>query len=434
MGVPDKLNPKGVKRIKDWQENNPNKKLTTKSAEVPVDDPPTRFTNAKRPHNDVWEVDIEELRFNPFNGRLGDWGPNTAVKYDQDKKALREKIQHYMLDNPDFSPTEAGELKGQLRRDGQTEPAVALADGTLIDGNTRLAALMDLNRPTMNVFFLPKEFPLLDAEAVEGFFSHEPEFVKGWNEYQRALDVMRKVRREAGAGVKGTPSEKEMERAMGHNRLKQYLEVVGLGASARGKDKGKHTKAIKLCRGVMAAETFVTRYNAVLPIKDKKDKNWLNDKREGGPGFTVFTSDILKTIELGHNSNAQQKIRQMIHSKLKTYAEGTQHDDENRITGVIRTLYRAIDKDPDFVDDVSISATTWHTGKTATALDEEISDTLKQVKTTKKQTAMATKLQKILGKMNQIKDKDLKKANKGKVKPIVKKIYEKAQHLRDKTK
>ena len=86
----------------------------------------------------------------------------------------------------------------------------------------------------------------------------------------------------------------------------------------------------------------------------------------------------------------------MVHSKLKTYAEGTQHDDENRITGVIRTLYRAIDKDPDFVDDVSISATSWHTEKTATALDEEITETLQTVKITKKQTAVATKLGKIL--------------------------------------
>ena len=36
--------------------------------------------------------------------------------------------------------------------------------------------------------------------------------------------------------------------------------------------------------------------------------------------------------------------------------------------------------------------------------------------------------------MNQIKDKDLKKANKGKVKPLAKKIYDKAKHFRDKTK
>jgi hypothetical protein len=433
MGIPRTLNKKGIKRIKDWQDDHPNSRFTSKTAHVPVDKPPTKFTNAKEDHNDVWEVDIEKLRFNPLNGRLVEWGVNVAVAIDQDKKTGREKIQHYMLDNPEFTPADADKLKNQLKRDGQTEPAVALADGTIIDGNTRFAALMDLNRSTVDVFFLPKEFPWLEAEAVEGFFSHDPAFVKGWNEYQRARDVMGKVRRETGDQ---NPNTKEMERAMGHRNLQEYLKIVDLGAEPRGKNKGKHTKAIKLCKGILAAEIFVKRYNTVLPAAKKKKVDWINNKADGGPGFTVFTSDILKTIELGNDDNTQQKIRLMVHSKLKTYAEEATHDKEGekRISAVIRTLYRAIDKDPDFVDDVSIGAATWYTKKTATALDEEISDTLKQVKTTKKQSAMADKLLAVLTKLDKIKDKDLKKANKGKVRPLAKQIYDKARHIREKTK
>ena len=91
MGVPKKLDKNGLDRIEKWKTNNPNRENHKKVAQVPVDLTLLEKTPGVDRFNDVWEVNLDQVRFNPFNGRLVGWS-GKAEKLDQDRLANRKKI------------------------------------------------------------------------------------------------------------------------------------------------------------------------------------------------------------------------------------------------------------------------------------------------------------------------------------------------------
>ena len=428
MGVPKKLDKNGLDRIEKWKTNNPNRENHKKVAQVPVDLTLLEKTPGVDRFNDVWEVNLDQVRFNPFNGRLVGWS-GKAEKLDQDKLANRKKISTHMLDNEHFTANDAKELRRQLKQDGQTQVAVALADGVIIDGNTRLAALMEMGKKTIDVFFLPEDFPMAEALRVEWYYSFHGSFVKPWGPYQRASSILHEVRSIANTKK---PTEKDMKDAMKDLELENLLKDVNMGPDRSGKltyDNGP----IHHCKALMEAEIYVKKYNEKVVGKIKHDVDWVDDTADGGPGFSVFMTDVLSTLEHAHNDVSEEKTRKIIHNRLRAHTKGELT--MSHIVDAIRPVKTALVKDHDeFLTNIPITAANW-SGKTISKTIEEEGDKVIQgAKSKKRSTKTQKKLEAILVKLELIKDKDLKKESKGILKPIVKKIFTKVQHIQKQVK
>ena len=77
------------------------------------------------------------------------------LKIDQEKQKNREKFAQYFLEDA-ITTNQAQKLKQQIARDGQRVPVVALADGVVLDGNSRLAEKTMRGDDSILVYFLPK--------------------------------------------------------------------------------------------------------------------------------------------------------------------------------------------------------------------------------------------------------------------------------------
>lgn len=87
----------------------------------------------------VVRVDIDDLRFNANLGRLILERLSGAQFEPPDDPAAQAEIQRLILEQQ-----EAKELKRHLEEEGQLQPGIVSADGTLINGNRRLAVLRNL--------------------------------------------------------------------------------------------------------------------------------------------------------------------------------------------------------------------------------------------------------------------------------------------------
>jgi hypothetical protein len=106
----------------------------------------------------VIRVDVKDLRFNVNLGRLI-LERISGAKLEPDDPKAQGEIQRLLLDQ-----TEAKELRSHIQEEGQLQPGIVSRDGTLINGNRRLAVLRSLWPETnderfkyMNVAVLPKD-------------------------------------------------------------------------------------------------------------------------------------------------------------------------------------------------------------------------------------------------------------------------------------
>lgn len=102
----------------------------------------------------VIRVNPNTLLLNPENNRLSgqlkDYTKKDSV-YADPTSVFSQKVLHKLL-----SETEQySELKEQLKILGQQEPGLITRDGLLVNGNTRVAALRDLNIDYVDVAVLP---------------------------------------------------------------------------------------------------------------------------------------------------------------------------------------------------------------------------------------------------------------------------------------
>lgn len=125
----------------------------------------------------VVRVDIDDLRFNANLGRLIlDRLSGARLEPPDDPKAQNE-IQRLILEQ-----AEAKALKIHIDEEGQLQPGIVSSDGTLINGNRRLAVLRGLWKETkddrfkyMRVAVLPKDATAAEMYLLEVNLQMTPE-------------------------------------------------------------------------------------------------------------------------------------------------------------------------------------------------------------------------------------------------------------------
>jgi hypothetical protein len=129
------------------------------------------WLKGKRRELDVYRVPIKLLYFNIENGRYADKmvqlrAENPGVDIDPRQDKWKETIWkmlkgEYPGTERDVEPFQR--LRGDLLDRQQLRPGVVLFDGGVLDGNRRLAALLDLRRSEKN----PTRFEYLDAVILD---------------------------------------------------------------------------------------------------------------------------------------------------------------------------------------------------------------------------------------------------------------------------
>ncbi|WKZ32814.1 MAG: hypothetical protein QY316_13045 [Thermodesulfobacteriota bacterium] len=125
------------------------------------------WIKGKRQELDVYRVPTKYLFFNIENGRYADKmvqlrADNPGVEIDPKKEKWKDKIWkmlkgEYPGTDRDIDPFK--KLRSDLAGRLQLKPGVVLFDGGVLDGNRRLAALLDLQKTEPN----PTRFEYLDA-------------------------------------------------------------------------------------------------------------------------------------------------------------------------------------------------------------------------------------------------------------------------------
>jgi len=141
------------------------------------------WLGGKRQEIDVYRIPIKHLYFNIENGRYADKmiqlkADNPGVEIDPRETKWRNSI--WQMLKGEYKGTEADKeaftrLRADILARQQLRPGVALSDGGVLDGNRRLAVLLDLHaneaNPTRHEYFdgviLPEETSEDDRWRIE---------------------------------------------------------------------------------------------------------------------------------------------------------------------------------------------------------------------------------------------------------------------------
>jgi hypothetical protein len=131
------------------------------------------WINGRREDLPIYQIDLERLHFNIANGRYADrmirlQRENPGVVIDPSKPQWKEKIEKMLAgEHRDTSRDKAAfqELLEDLKKREQLRPGVVLADGGVIDGNRRLAALRRLWKETQDNKFRYFDAAILPADT-----------------------------------------------------------------------------------------------------------------------------------------------------------------------------------------------------------------------------------------------------------------------------
>jgi hypothetical protein len=121
----------------------------------------------------IYQIDIQRLYFNIANGRYADRmirlkREHPGVEIDTSKQEWKDKIEKMLAGehrDTQRDKTAFQELMEDLNKREQLRPGVVLADGGVIDGNRRLAALSRLWRETNDKRFRYFDAAILPADT-----------------------------------------------------------------------------------------------------------------------------------------------------------------------------------------------------------------------------------------------------------------------------
>lgn len=120
---------------------------------------------------DVYTVPISLLNYNFNNTRiradLEAYLFSHKEKIDSENKIQQKTVQHILLNSEHIGEEATRVLEKDLKSKGQLDPAISTPDGTLIDGNRRLAILKKLHEETNQDKFSHMEICVLPETATE---------------------------------------------------------------------------------------------------------------------------------------------------------------------------------------------------------------------------------------------------------------------------
>jgi len=269
VGVPSSVNPKWLKEIKKYQTDEFDcEKLggkDEKSIKIAFN-PKTKKCDPNMrdriPHKPVYKIPIKKLYFNAHSARLGQFA-DTAVGLNQDQLMNKKIIKNELI-------SVRKEFLKKLKREGQQVPGIALADGVLVDGNRRMAFLMEAGFDDMYVVFLPKDIAKDEAAKIEAYYSNQTD---GKLEY----DKLRQ-------GKQWRDWKKE------HGDVDELVDIFT--------DITKE-KIEQRIRAYELAESYARISKWKLGKSAITDVDRINDKTKDGPGFDIFEKRIETSLPKG---------------------------------------------------------------------------------------------------------------------------------------
>ncbi|BCJ70681.1 hypothetical protein CS0771_02250 [Catellatospora sp. IY07-71] len=219
------------------------------------------------------EVDVKWLRFSTLNHRTraeqlremhqrGRHDLFTADPLGEDAQTAQYEI---LRTQSGFS-----DLKDDLRKRGQLEPAIVTADGVLINGNRRSAALLSLfqdddflNARYVKCLVLPKDATIEELVDLEAELQVARDFKQGYSWINEAILIDELYDRfdKSYAKVAARMHRSEVDVRGQHEKLQQVRQLVELSRGARMLiDFHPHESAfdelVKATRNKPSAETL----------------------------------------------------------------------------------------------------------------------------------------------------------------------------------
>lgn len=183
---------------------------------------------------DVYRIPIEHLIYNKKNGRIATYVSQFIDEGKEfpmgDNEAFNKIIEDYIeKSNPDALK----KTKANIKIMSQTEPAVVLANGVVLDGNRRFTSLRQLSREGAGAEFSYLEAVILengnytekDIKRLELNLQHAVESKVDYNPIDRLVDIYRDLIEEGGTF---SPEEYARETQMTLNKVKEEIAIANL--------------------------------------------------------------------------------------------------------------------------------------------------------------------------------------------------------------
>lgn len=183
---------------------------------------------------DVYRIPIEHLIYNKKNGRIATYVSQFIDEGNEfpmgDNEAFNKIIEGYIeKSNPDALK----KTKANIKIISQTEPAVVLANGVVLDGNRRFTSLRQLSREGAGAEFSYLEAVILengnytekDIKRLELNLQHAVESKVDYNPIDRLVDIYRDLIEEGGTF---SPEEYARETQMTLNKVEEEIAIANL--------------------------------------------------------------------------------------------------------------------------------------------------------------------------------------------------------------
>ncbi|HEM6346151.1 TPA: ParB/RepB/Spo0J family partition protein [Streptococcus suis] len=182
---------------------------------------------------DVYRVPIEYLIYNKKNGRIATY----VSKYTDDGNIFPESVVDFnnIIEGyiEQSNPEALKRTKANIKIMSQTEPAVVLSNGIVLDGNRRFTSLRQLSREGAGAEFNYLEAIILDQEKytekdikrLELNLQHAIESRVDYNPIDRLVDIYRDLIENGGTF---TIEEYQRETQLSVSEIRKEIEITKL--------------------------------------------------------------------------------------------------------------------------------------------------------------------------------------------------------------
>ena len=182
---------------------------------------------------DVYRIPLEYLKYNKKNGRIATYISqfiDEGHDFSKDINEFNNIIEKFIEES---NPDALRKTKQNIKILSQTEPAVVLSNGIIIDGNRRFTSLRQLSREGAGAEFNYLEAVILDSEKyndkdikrLELNLQHGVESRVDYNPIDRLVDIYRDLIENGGVF---TPEEYRGETQKTLKEVKKDMEISQL--------------------------------------------------------------------------------------------------------------------------------------------------------------------------------------------------------------
>ena len=182
---------------------------------------------------DVYRIPLEYLKYNRKNGRIATYISqfiDEGHEFSNNTEEFNNIIERFIEES---NPDALKKTKQNIKALSQTEPAVVLSNGIILDGNRRFTSLRQLSRDGEGAEFNYLEAVILDSEKyndkdikrLELNLQHAVESRVDYNPIDRLVDIYRDLIE--GGGV-FTPEEYKSETQLSISEVRKEIEIANL--------------------------------------------------------------------------------------------------------------------------------------------------------------------------------------------------------------